>query len=435
MRPRNKHQARILNLSKQLLPLGKDKHEWAFEKCIPHTGFRSKKGVVYCLSCGEEFTHNLKDAKCPCPYCNRTLKLVTSRKRTESFRRWAAFISVIEGFQLVRYIEVNADCKAGQNPKIHSHEILQQWFGPNGKLILLGKNRYTMGCADSFIGEMEIRIDDWKNKYSLWPDKVHPDMKVMPIYKRNGIKSSLYDVPPHEIFGNFLNDSMAETLLKAKQYSLFRFRLCSNRSGRISRYWRSIKIAIRNNYRIKDATMWIDYLDLLEYFRKDVQSPKYILPVNLKREHDRLMVRKRAIEARQDRDRERRHREAAIQKRKNDIQEFMRKVELFSGLSFTRGDIHVCFIESIEDFKKESEIHNHCVYDNAYYGKQDSLIFSALVNGKRMETVEFSLEKMKVIQSRGKDNATTNYHDEIIRLVEQHAPAIQSRMQKLQEVA
>lgn len=435
MKPRNKYQAKIFQMSENLPPLGRDLHDWAFEKSIPHTGYRSKKGEVYCMSCGDSFTHNLKDSKTICPGCNRLLKLVTTRKRTESYRRRAAFVSVHEGFQLVRYIEVDVKCKAEFKPKIYTHEILQQWFEPCGKLTLVGKNRYTMGCADSFIGDMEIRINDWSNKYKLYPDVVHPNLKVLSIFKRNGIKNSLHDVPPHEIFTQLQTDSYSETLLKSKQYDLLRFRLCSNRSSAIDRYWSSVKIAIRNNYKVRDSTMWVDYLDLLRYFRKDLRSAKFILPEDLKNQHDKLMNKKRAIDDRFERERIERNRENDLKRRQKDIDFFYENRSVFFGLMFKSGDINIKMLDSIEEFKQEADIHKHCVYSNAYYAKRDSLIFSASVDGKPIETVEFSLEKMKVVQSRGLHNKATEYHEDIVKVVERHTPLIQARIENLQVVA
>ena len=60
---------------------------------------------------------------------------------------------------------------------------------------------------------------------------------------------------------------------------------------------------------------------------------------------------------------------------------------------------------------------HHCVFENEYYKKKDSLILSARVNGERMETVEVSLKTFQVIQSRAVCNHTSAYHNRIIELV------------------
>ena len=60
----------------------------------------------------------------------------------------------------------------------------------------------------------------------------------------------------------------------------------------------------------------------------------------------------------------------------------------------------------------------------------DSLILSATIDGKRIETIEVSLKTLKVVQSRGVCNSNTEYHDRIIRLVEDNAGLIQQRMRR-----
>ena len=45
-------------------------------------------------------------------------------------------------------------------------------------------------------------------------------------------------------------------------------------------------------------------------------------------------------------------------------------------------------------------------------------------DGERIETVEFNLKKGKVVQSRGRCNALTPRHDEIVELVNKNAKRI-----------
>lgn len=74
----------------------------------------------------------------------------------------------------------------------------------------------------------------------------------------------------------------------------------------------------------------------------------------------------------------------------------------------------------------EGKVMHHCV--GHYYTKEDSLVFSATVNGKRIETVEVSISQMKVVQCRGVCNKMTQYHNRIIKLVENNLSLIQSRV-------
>ena len=47
----------------------------------------------------------------------------------------------------------------------------------------------------------------------------------------------------------------------------------------------------------------------------------------------------------------------------------------------------------------------------------DCIIFSARIAEQRVETVEFSLEQMKVVQCHGLQNKDTEHHADIINLV------------------
>lgn len=100
----------------------------------------------------------------------------------------------------------------------------------------------------------------------------------------------------------------------------------------------------------------------------------------------------------------------------------------FFGLFFTDGLICVRVLESVEEHRQEGSHMHHCVFSAEYYLKKDSLIFSATINGKRVETVEFDLKQFRVSQSRGVCNKNTEYHDRIVSLVNRNADIIRQRM-------
>lgn len=71
---------------------------------------------------------------------------------------------------------------------------------------------------------------------------------------------------------------------------------------------------------------------------------------------------------------------------------------------------------------------HHCVFANKYYLRPDSLILSATIDGQRVETVEVSLKRLQVVQSRGVCNQNTAYHDRIIQLVNRNIHLIRERI-------
>jgi hypothetical protein len=206
-----------------------------------------------------------------------------------------------------------------------------------------------------------------------------------------------------------IKDSFAETLLKTKQISLLRY--YSEARGAISATWMPpIKICIRNNYIIKDIQTWMDYVQLLIYFKKDLRNSKYVCPSDLKLVHDRLVSKKRAIQRRQE-----------LEQMRLEIQEaqvqYIEQKQAYFGLQFSAKDITVKVIETVKEFMEEGDELNHCLFTNEYHKKADSLVLSARIKNKPIETIEVSLTDLKILQARGQGNKATKYHKEIVKLV------------------
>ena len=60
--------------------------------------------------------------------------------------------------------------------------------------------------------------------------------------------------------------------------------------------------------------------------------------------------------------------------------------------------------------------------------RKTPLILSATIEGKRIETIEMSLRTLEVVQSRGVCNKNTEYHEQIINLVNANRGLISRRM-------
>ena len=167
--------------------------------------------------------------------------------------------------------------------------------------------------------------------------------------------------------------------------------------------------------------MWIDYLDLLSYFQKDLRNAHYVCPVNVKHEHDKLVARKRRV---QERDNLERKRRKAIEDDKI-YQELKAK---FFGIEFGDDLIHISVLQSVKDVMEEGDAMHHCVFTNEYYKKKDSLLLSARIKDKRLETIEVSLKKFDVLQSHAACNGISEYHDRIIKLVKKNMNLIRQKM-------
>lgn len=87
-------------------------------------------------------------------------------------------------------------------------------------------------------------------------------------------------------------------------------------------------------------------------------------------------------------------------------------------------------MKSVDEFKEEGDELQHCVFANEYYLKQDSLIFSAKVDGKRAETIELKLPTMKIEQARGLKNNSSEHHKQIVLLMKKSIPKIKKIINK-----
>jgi DNA-directed RNA polymerase subunit RPC12/RpoP len=419
MKPKNKFQKQVLEASQNLPPVSKAQIQWAYRNCMQHIGRRTAKGVVICLECGHEWTDKTVEKHCACPHCNTKLQIADTRQRVFKGYEYFCIVTVCAGFQVLRFFYLQSYAKKGEKAQYFHSEVAQKWIAPDGRYATMAKLRPMSYYADTWNFSSTLEIRPERPLYNTVPTGVYPRQKLIPELKRSGYKGEFYNLTPFELFHALLTDSRAETLLKAGQTDLLNF-FTQNGFRHIDRYWTSIRICIRNAYRVEDASIWRDYIDLLRFFGKDLYNAQYVCPAGLKAEHDRYVRKKREWQ-------ERERREQARKKALEDEAVFREMKSRFFGLRFTDGLIQVRVLESVEEIMQEGNILHHCVFLSGYHLKPDSLIFSASVDGKQMETVELSLSKWQVLQSRGTCNKNTEYHERIIELVKKNISLIRKR--------
>lgn len=426
MKPKTRIQQEVTRLSKRLPGLTEEQKAYAFRHCFKHYAIKRANGTNICTECGHSWKsgHDLADTicGCTCPHCGMELEVLRTRKSTFSDMEYFSIVTTCKHYQVIRFFSVKSRYKAGQPAEYSICEVVQRWITPDGKATTIARLRgmsqlyYDLWNEHS---DMEVRKNGGLRAYDIDPICTYPRQRFIPELKRNGFNGEYHKILPYDLFKAILSDSRAETLLKAGQYTMLRY--CMHRSLNIGEYWASVKICIRNGYTIPDGSMWRDYIDLLQHFGKDTNSPKYVCPQDLKAEHDKW-VKKR------NRQREREHTEQQRIKAIEDEKEYLKAKGIFFGLVFTDSLICVKVIESVEEMILEGKAMHHCV--GGYHRRKDSLIFSATINGKRIETVEVSLKTLQVVQSRGVCNSNTEYHDRIITLVENNAELIRKRMKE-----
>jgi hypothetical protein len=430
MKPKTKLQFRVTELSEQNFGISLKQKEWAYKKCLQHKGYASKSSA-FCLDCGETFPLVLiKRKRATCPHCQTKLTIEQTRKTTDKQINYFAIATVVEDFQVIRNYELMAYYKKGKPVKYHLHAILETWILPNLKTTLIGKLHTCNSYCDSWGGSWEIRTEGYNywnsNKYNIYPRKYHPASVFKPEYAKYGINSNLSGLNFLEAIKVLPGNPHAETLLKAKQFSLFA--QCLNYNSKISKYWPSIKICLRNKYKVVDAGLWFDYLDLMRDANKDLRSPKYVCPKNLKQVHDRMVEKRRAAQRKIDKAKQ-------LKRIKADQQEYEKQKSIFFGLQFSTGNLIVKVLEKVQEFIEEGDIHKHCLYTNRYFEKPNSLILSARVDGKPVETIEVSLSQMKIVQSRGLGNKASPFNEQIIDLLNQNMKQIKTRYKQFKKTA
>ena len=421
MKPRTKYQKQVVTSNKGLRPIKGAQMQWAFRECLDHYAFQLKHGQTTCMDCGHTWTTDEDADKCVCPKCKAKLEVQRTKRQKAMSSTYFSVLSERKGLQLMRAYQMKAYYRKGQKADIYCWEVARYWMNEKGKVEVMARKR-TMGiymdtfCYDS---DIELRKDNTTYQHiASFP--VCPDMKVIPQIWRNGFDGAFHGIEPLTLFKAMLTDHRIETMMKQCRYGHVRHFIDHPRH--LETCWNAYKIANRNHYLITDIGKWADYICMLVEMGKDIRSPHYICPDNLEAEHDRISEKIRAKK-------EKERTEEEIRKALKNEDKFKEMKSRFFGLMFTDGNIVVRMLESVREHVLEGKAMHHCVGSGTNYSlNPDCIIFSARIAEQRVETVEFSLEQMKVVQCHGLQNKDTEHHADIINLVNSNARLIEQRM-------
>ncbi len=415
MRARNKKQRRIVYIDKSLPEMTLEQQRWAYDKTLFHKAIINKGGRLGCLDCGyiwkATFKQSWKEVICTqaCSRCGVKLKVENSQKR--NFYDWSYFttIEVHKEYQVIRNYKVHGHYTIGKKRNVFWYEVGRIYIDPTGNDVqVVGQYVQYSWSGDNWQGSFELRDKETCHKHNINSRYVYPIRKVIKKIRRNGFKQGLHNQSPYSLFSALLSSSTAETLMKTKQYELLSHYISNHEN--IDKYWSTIKIAMKNNYMIKDPSTYFDYLGFLKKARRDLHSPKYICPKDLHREHNRYLDKiRRAEEALELEERIRKIKEAeAIYKINN---------RRFFSLNIKNENIIIRSFRTVKQVQRESWILKHCAFESNYYSKIDSLLLSAKIDKKPVETIQVCLRTYKVLQTRGWDNEPTIHSRIIIKLV------------------
>lgn len=413
MKPRTKKQKEVFALSQKLRPLTPKQEQWAIDNCIDESAYLCK-GEIWCLHCGAVSKYDSVDI---CPVCGKKLKVKKSTKKRYAEDFFFTVATTSRGYQVCRNFEISRCIRKGDKPHVYINEVIQNWIDENGNETVIARSLCGLGYSRRFDYSKPMTIkESGSYKYDVWSD-VYPRIRVIPILKRNGYTGKFKEISLSALFKSLLKDRFSEKLIKTRQYSLLSWYLRGGYTTSIH----AVHIAIRHKYIVKDASLWLDYISLLKHFKKDTHNPKYLLIDNVKEEHDRLLAKKERIEAeeRARRERERRIREA--ERDKVSAQKYNENKGKYFGICFGNENIIITVIKSLDEMRVEGDSLHHCVFSMRYFDRDDSLILSAKDrDGNRLETIELSLKTFEVLQCRGKHNKDTEYHNDILKLVQKN---------------
>ena len=418
MKPRNKKQQHIVELSGRLRPLTTPQMHWALNSTINHFGYRLKSGMCTCMKCGHEWIES-RNGMCLCPECGTQIEIKDTKERVIRDKSYFNVITTMEGYQVIRMFLMIVEMRKGMKAKPAYLEIGSYWIDDKGNTTVVGLQRTLGHYIDSFAfgSPLEIRRDN-EAFQRISDEWVYPRIKVPDTIKRNGFKSSCHHIHPVTLFQQLLSNPKAETLMKSNDIELLRY-LCHN-PKEVDKYWNTIKIAKRNGYKVTDTKTWFDYIKMLERMGRDLNSPSLIAPQDLKHAHNEYVEKV-------NRQRVKELREANRKKAEADQAEFEKLKGRFIGLTMTDGTIRLHTLDSVAEYYDEGTKQHICVGSSGYYLKPETLVFTATMEGKTIATVEISLKDYSIIQCRAFANQVCEYAEQIANIINANKKMIAKR--------
>lgn len=442
MKPRSRKQQMFVDMASQLPPLTEAQRTYPKEHIFEKIAYYWKKdSLVWCQCCGHMYhqDHNCLAVSIGvddevCPHCGAHLKPQhwTETNRSEKNQRAQyTIITTFKGYQVFRTFEAERHNYKGHETRYTIFEVYQNWLDDKGGETIVSKtyNRSPFHFSWSYQSQWGIQRHNNKatgyfameDVYDVTGNYFYPHTSVLPIIRRNGWQNGLTKlrgINMVELMQQLLTNSDIEMLAKTGQHDILRHWMRhGNHLSRDRQYdfFHSIKIANRNHYIVKDASMWYDLLEALQFLNLDTHNAKYVCPADLKAAHDLYTARVDRIKAEQER--KRREQEAMLNEEK-----YRKEKGRFFGICFGNDDIVITVIRSVAEMAEEGRHMHHCVFSMGYYKKKCSLILSAKSRetGERIETIELDLRTFAVVQSRGLQNCSTKFHDQIVKLVEKN---------------
>lgn len=462
MKPRNKLEKKIVAMAGSLRPLTEVEKKYARSLFPAEALYFSRRGnhcEFHCMCCGH-ISHEL--GKWPyddshkdtwtCPECGAECAVLPQysggfghnrNPRTGEYSksptggRYVTLLDRRDGYQVLRTFETlrwnyrttEGGMVVGAPTEFRYHEIYQVWIAENGREVITSRSyvrgvNYQNWYYDSPWG-IGVHNDHCSGYYQMCDvfdnagNFFFPRHSITPLLRRNGLNANVVRrLASHIDIGmlaiKLLTNNTFEELVKTGQLEIVRYFLGNTRGRKLEDHLRQIRICTRHGYKIKDASLWLDYIDDLTYLGLDTRSPHYLCPKDLAKAHA-------GTQRRREREEERRQAIKDIEIAKKAEAAYKKEKKRFFGIAFGDETVTISVIQSVDEIRLEGAAMHHCVFRNRYYEDKDSVILSARnKEGQRLETIEIGLKPLEVLQSRGLQNLPTPEHDHIVALCKQH---------------
>lgn len=410
MKPKTKLQIEVDALHKCLPPLTDNQIDWITRHFSSGVAYNSGK-MTWCCECGQSYESTGSD-KDTCPHCGAKVKVRNFRYRSHESNYYFQLAQHIGDWQVLRYYIDIIKSKKGEMESHEVIEIAQDWFNINGGQVAYQKLRPMM-CYSKYPVNLYSPLEMRSSRtigIGLMP--VCIGSTIHPAYRKLGISAHFHGVYTHKLFSSILSYPFVETLLKSREYHLLDH--ASYYPTSFEKWWPVVKIALRHGYKIKDWDTYSDYLRDLEFLKKDLHNPSLICPADLQTAHEhyaKLADNKREADI--------------LKKRLAFNSTYVEQKGKYFGLCIADENIEITPFKSVKEFKTEAHKLRQCLWTGEYFKKEKSLILSAKIGGKSIETIELDLESYKVLQCHGFKNKNTKYHKRILNLVQSGIPQIQ----------
>lgn len=423
-----------INEALEKKPITERQKAWAIEHIYPTQWLwrtvRRRK-VYYCSECGKSVYDPALQKSKVCPHCGRRFKDEPQEVKSRAEERaYFCLMTTAEGLQALRFFQVTRRVWNDRPAEYGVWEVSRQLFDDNGNRWCFARSvcgmtpyydQWRWGTPISYVGtHPENRSYRAANRNSLYTVATLIE-HTTPRLHRNGIRKSLsFTAYPCDAVKRILSEPYMEQLLKMKQLDLLSFAIKQERNYD-DETMAIVRVCHRHGYIVKDASIWIDYIRVLQDMGADTHNAHYVCPADLHKAHDKWM-RKQAEKREAER----------IKKMQAEKQDYIKRMGALLTLSLSGTDLNVRPLQTVEEFYIEGKAMHHCVGSAAnYWSKPNCLILSAKDDaGKRLATIEYNTQRHEIVQCRAACNAVPERDKEIRQLITDHRKDIEALLRQ-----